>query len=214
MRMISVCAALVLSLALLQAANLRGAQAAVHPGTNTDAPLDIQVLIRTNGVDGKPDPNGAVIGVDDVTWYDRTGNSDYLQNVLPVEWVCAWPAESLKAGAIAVKMYGWYHTMNPKYPANGADVDNSTNSQVYIPGSADNASCTSAIRAVDGVGFRKFFVNDLGQRFGYVFETLYCSGSYRDDRNDPPCPPFSQGTALSQNGSHFFADPRSRSSTT
>ena len=32
---------------------------------------------------------------------------DYVKGVLPSEWGANWPEESLKAGAIAVKMYGW-----------------------------------------------------------------------------------------------------------
>jgi hypothetical protein len=36
----------------------------------------------------------------------------YAENVLPNEWITSWPAESLEAGAIAVKEYGWYWVNN------------------------------------------------------------------------------------------------------
>jgi hypothetical protein len=32
---------------------------------------------------------------------------DYVKGVLPSEWYSSWGEESLKAGAVAAKMYGW-----------------------------------------------------------------------------------------------------------
>jgi hypothetical protein len=57
---------------------------------------------------------------------------DYLKHVLPVEWNKEAPPESLKAGALAVKMYAWHSVaVNPKAAYIDADIDDTTNNQVY-----------------------------------------------------------------------------------
>lgn len=57
---------------------------------------------------------------------------NYLKNVLPNEWIASWPGESLRAGALAVRTYGWHYTMYPVY--GDADLDDWM--QRYIPGTA------------------------------------------------------------------------------
>ena len=52
---------------------------------------------------------------------------EYVKGVLPNEWYPSWPEESLKAGAVAVKMYAW-----SMYEAKGYVWD-CTWSQVYDP---------------------------------------------------------------------------------
>ncbi|MBB2483459.1 DUF4829 domain-containing protein, partial [Bacillus sp. APMAM] len=44
----------------------------------------------------------------------------YIENVLPNEWYSTWPPESLRTGAIAVKMYGWYAAIYPRASSVGA----------------------------------------------------------------------------------------------
>ena len=42
---------------------------------------------------------------------------DYCRDVLPNEWYASWYSTaptSVRAGALVVKMYGWYHTYHPK----------------------------------------------------------------------------------------------------
>ena len=59
--------------------------------------------------------------------------NEYVKNVLPNEWYSSWPYESLRAGAMAVKMYAWQLTAaGGRY--DDADVFNSVCDQVYIPG--------------------------------------------------------------------------------
>jgi hypothetical protein len=59
--------------------------------------------------------------------------NEYVKNVLPNEWYLSWPYESLRAGAMAVKMYAWQLTAaGGRY--DDADVFNSVCDQVYIPG--------------------------------------------------------------------------------
>jgi hypothetical protein len=72
------------------------------------------------------------------------GFKEYVQNVLPNEWIKTWPQESLRAGAMAVKMYAWYYvSIGGKYE--DADVYDSTCDQVYVPGVA----YASTNRAID-----------------------------------------------------------------
>ncbi len=57
---------------------------------------------------------------------------DYVKHVLPNEWVPTWPWESIRAGAMAAKMYAWAIIADGgKWP--DADVYDSTCDQVYIP---------------------------------------------------------------------------------
>nr|WP_026073719.1 SpoIID/LytB domain-containing protein [Acetivibrio cellulolyticus] len=89
----------------------------------------------------------------------------YIKNVLPNEWTAlADPMESLKAGAMAVKMYGWYRCYNYKYYGMGFDVYDTTVDQVYKAGSEHERS-TEAINAVAGIGIRN--------ASGLIFETQY-----------------------------------------
>jgi len=71
---------------------------------------------------------------------------DYVKHVLPNEWGASWPAESLKAGALAARMYAWYQVARGgKWP--DADVYDSTCDQVY----RSNISYASTDAAVDAI---------------------------------------------------------------
>ncbi len=71
---------------------------------------------------------------------------DYVKGVLPNEWGATWPDDSLRAGAMAVKMYAWsYISLGGKWP--DADVWDSTCDQVYNP----NFESAKASAAVDYV---------------------------------------------------------------
>jgi hypothetical protein len=56
----------------------------------------------------------------------------YVKHVLPNEWIPGWPAESLRAGALATKMYAWYW-IDRGGKWDDADVYDSTCDQVYNP---------------------------------------------------------------------------------
>ena len=61
---------------------------------------------------------------------------DYVETVMPAEWGPTHPREALRAGAVAIKQYAWYHAMNWRgRSASGGcyDVVDSTNDQVYSP---------------------------------------------------------------------------------
>lgn len=95
----------------------------------------------------------------------------YVKNVLPNEWDSTWDDEALRAGAMAGKMYGWYHVYHPKWPQYNADVKDNAEDQKYVPNS-EVTSCTLAINYVGGIG--------LENSDGDVFEAQYLKGTYDD----------------------------------
>ena len=100
--------------------------AQVYTLNNSGFPSSIRVAIRDNNTWGEPDPRGAII-------YVKTINFDlYCRNVLPNEWYPTWRPTALEAGAIAVKMYAWYHHLHPVTIGGFTfDVDNTVNFQLY-----------------------------------------------------------------------------------
>ncbi len=113
----------------------------------------------------------------------------YVKNVLPNEWIVgSWSFEAVKAGAMAVKMYGWYYTKYPKWSRYNADVMDNTNDQVFRVGS-EHWRGTAAVNAVGGIGIRK--------RWG-IFVTHYYAGSYS--------PAGRHSGWMSQWGSKYLAD--------
>ncbi|RSN79036.1 MAG: hypothetical protein DSO07_12275 [Thermoproteota archaeon] len=56
----------------------------------------------------------------------------YVKRVLPNEWIISQsPLEALKAGAVAIKMYGWYYIINPKRYDARAHLYDDSRDQVY-----------------------------------------------------------------------------------
>lgn len=94
---------------------------------------------------------------------------DYCKNVLPNEWISSWNAESLKAGAQAVKFVAWYRVYNAKYPGKGYDVKDTTADQVYKP-NTEVTNTTNAINAVSGVGL----LNSSNELFYPAYAARYC----------------------------------------
>lgn len=78
----------------------------------------------------------------------------YVKRVLPNEWIAGWHAESLKAGAIAIRSYAAWHVY---HPASGSyDICDNTCCQKYGTtqyASTDNAAdATAGVYLVDGAG--------------------------------------------------------------
>ncbi len=96
----------------------------------------------------------------------------YVENVMYWEFIQSWPAETLKAGAVAVKEYGWYYTMHYRGgSATGGcwDVQDNTYDQMYRPeGITPWPSEVNAVHATWGVTVT---------RNGNQFLTGYWSGS-------------------------------------
>lgn len=120
---------------------------------------------------------------------------EYVKHVLPHEWIPTWAPASLRAGAMAVKEYGWYWVYNGgKQVALGADVKDNTEDQVYDP----NVSYASTDAAVEATWAYALLRN------GTLFQAQYCAGSYGPDPSGD-CP--WGGTAyMTQWGSAYYAD--------
>lgn len=102
------------------------AAAQVQSVDNTAEPNTIRVAIRSDNPSGEPDPRGKIIYVQPIPF------KDYVRDCLPNEWIPGWSPEALKAGALAVKMFAWYHHLNPiTMDGFTYDVDNTTNFQVF-----------------------------------------------------------------------------------
>ena len=130
---------------------------------------------------------------------DRVGFKTYVKDVLPNEWVSSWPAESLKAGAMAVKSFGWYwalHSTRKTSHGGCFDVYDNTSSQVYRPGSAVS-STSSAVDATWGTRMT---------RNGHILQAHYCSTT-------TACGAWVDGNWLSQYGSRDMANARKSYST-
>jgi hypothetical protein len=85
-----------------------------------EPPPTIRVWRR--GLDGS---TSSCAGRVDVLPFER-----YVRGVLPHEWIRSWNAESLKAGAVAIRTYAAYWVgAGGKYEC--ADLDDTTASQVY-----------------------------------------------------------------------------------
>ena len=123
----------------------------------------------------------------------KTQNIDlysYVKNVLPNEWISSWPSESLKTGAMACKMYGWYHHYHPKWSSLNADVKDTTSDQVFKPNTETDAT-TRAINAVGNVG--------IENSNGKIFETQYHAGTSGSAGN-------ANSGKISQYGSKYLAE--------
>ncbi len=122
----------------------------------------------------------------------RVDFKTYVENVLPNEWISSWPAESLKAGAMAVKSYGWYWALHSTRKTSGGacfDVYDNTSSQVYRPGSA-TAATNAAANATWGTRMT---------RGGDILQAQYCSTS-------TACGGWTTGNWMSQYGSRDLAN--------
>jgi len=97
---------------------------------------------------------------------------DYVGVVMAAEWGPSSPAEALKAGAVAVKEYAWYHAIVWRGgSASGScyDVVDSSADQIYSPETrTPSASQSSAVDATWGISVRKS---------GQLFVTHYQGGA-------------------------------------
>jgi hypothetical protein len=131
-------------------------------------PTSITVLIRPDN-----NPSASPTGTSTVNFLT------YMQDVLPNEWEGDWPLTSLEAGAVSVRSYAWYCVNNPKYPDQNAALDNTTNSQVYIPNSSME-STNSAISATSGQVLIRY---TSGVTAGEQMPAFYKAGSYGPGRD-------------------------------
>jgi len=162
--------------------------------TNTYPPQSIRVYENAPGQDG-------LVHLVDFNFYAK--------HVLPREWDASWNAESLRAGAVVVKSYAWWHAMAPGHKhttPSGAcyDVDarcelspDTCNHQKFNPFLSD----ASTDAAVD------YTWNNYMVQGSSVVQAFYKSGDSSDGcgqwygRPPPPIP----GNDMSQYGSQACA---------
>ncbi|HEX9797641.1 MAG TPA: carboxypeptidase regulatory-like domain-containing protein, partial [Anaerolineales bacterium] len=120
----------------LQSSAVAGAQEVAEPlHDQTSEPLPATIRVR---VTGDPYCNTSLPYTVEVVDF-----KEYAKHVLPNEWIYTWGTQSLRAGAMAVKMYAWsYIAAGGKWP--DADVYDSTCDQVYIP-EVEYASTNEAV---------------------------------------------------------------------
>jgi stage II sporulation protein D len=77
---------------------------------------------------------------------DAVALEDYLKGVVPAEMPSSWPAEALKAQAVAARSYA----LAERTPAKPYDLYADTRSQVYLGVATERPSTTAAIDATAG----------------------------------------------------------------
>ncbi|EJY55235.1 hypothetical protein URH17368_1975 [Alicyclobacillus hesperidum URH17-3-68] len=135
---------------------------------NTSMPSVMRVAIRENNASGEPDPRGRIIYVQAVPFVT------YCEDVLPNEWFPSWRPEALKAGAMAVKMFAWYHHLHPvTIDGFTFDVDNTTNFQ-HFQDLSSQPTTNAAFAAIQNVAYTR--------PNGEIIELNYSAG-YQNDPN-------------------------------
>ncbi|HUP48136.1 MAG TPA: SpoIID/LytB domain-containing protein [Thermoanaerobaculia bacterium] len=94
----------------------------------------------------------------------------YVKRGLNDEWIASWPQESLRAGAVAYRSYGAWHTVFPRNPPN-YDICSTTCCQVNDPDtSLSTNAAVDATRGVllvrDGLPFRSEYSAELNNLLG------------------------------------------------
>lgn len=154
---------------------------------NSPYPSQIRVAIREARPNGDPDPRGRIIYVKVVPF------DDYVTNSLPNEWVPSWQQEALQAGAMAVKMFAWYHVLNPTTLDGWEfDLDNTTNFQTYREGNRFRET-DEAHQRVRNLAF--------AEPDGTIVELNYRAG-YEQDPNWQ----YRNAQMMAQWGSQYWAD--------
>lgn len=150
--------------------------------SQTTPPATIRVLVG-GGTTSKPTYTITTVPFD-----------QYVENVLPMEWVASWDGDALKAGAVAVKSYAWYwvthyggYVGRTHSASTCFDVTDDTNFQVYRAGSATTRT-TQAVQATWRVAAR---------RGGQVLQASY--RAYLNSTGEA-CGAYANGTTLSQYG--------------
>lgn len=161
--------------------------APVHTIDNTSVPPAIKVAIRGLNPSGEPDPRGKIL------WVQTVPFDQYCEDVLPNEWIPSWQLESLKAGAMAVKMFAWYHHLHPvTIDGFTFDVDNTVNFQTFRYMSRQPET-NEAVRAIQAFAYVK--------PNGEIIELNYRAGN-RDDPNWQ----YRNAQKMAQWGSEYWAD--------
>ncbi len=96
---------------------------------------------------------------------------DYVRTVLASEFPSSWPVATLRAGAVAVRSYAWWHVLHP-YSSRCALTD-STRHQKYDPNDRWNPPTAKTNAAVDATWGTRL----VDRSTGTIAYAQYCSGS-------------------------------------
>ncbi|MDR0447599.1 MAG: SpoIID/LytB domain-containing protein, partial [Treponema sp.] len=112
--------------------------------------------ILAGAVNGAPGTNrtyrGAIEfrpGPEGITVVNIVTTGDYLYGVIPAEMPSGWPAEALRAQAIAARSYAIAY--RGKFAARGFDIFGTPHSQAYHGVGAEQRSTTAAVDATRGM---------------------------------------------------------------
>ena len=107
---------------------------------------------------------------------DTVDFKTYVKVAMAHEWPSSWPTEALRAGAVAVKQYGWYYAMHYRGGTSASgdcfDVVDNSNDQVYSPESYQPTA--SQVAAVDDTWSRYVTKNGILFLTGYRPGTKVC----------------------------------------
>jgi stage II sporulation protein D len=111
----------------------------------------LQLTSRTSSYDTYRGRLRIILKPTSVNVVNRLGLDDYLRGVVPCEMPASWPAEALRAQAIAARSYA----VRRLHPDTGTfDVYDDTRSQVYRGVEAERAATNAAIDAAPGAILR------------------------------------------------------------
>jgi peptidoglycan hydrolase-like amidase len=154
---------------------------------NSPQPSTVRVAIRSSNPSGEADPRGRIM------WVQTVPFEQYVEDVLPNEWIPSWNTESLKAGAMAIKMFAWYHHLHPvTIDGFTFDVDNTVNFQAfrYYSRQTETNAAIQSIRPY-------VYVKPNGE----IIELNYRAGM----QNDPNWQ-YRNAEKMAQWGSQFWAE--------
>ena len=97
-------------------------------------------------------------------------SEQYIQGVVPAEVRSDWPAESLKAQAVAARTFAWWTVLNERRnPENYYDLNDTIEYQAYLGASNQTEATDSAVMATanqvikyDGKVIKAYFSADSG----------------------------------------------------
>ncbi|WP_047150441.1 SpoIID/LytB domain-containing protein [Aneurinibacillus tyrosinisolvens] len=157
----------------------------------TPLPGSLRIAVRESRPGGEPNPRGRILYVMDYPF------ETYIRNVLPNEWLPSWEPEALKAGALAIKMFAWYHALNPVTIDNQTfAVDNTVNFQVFREGT-DLPRTNAAFDETINLAYVEpdNTIIELNYRAGYP---------------NSPNPQYRNAQKMAQHGSQYLAETQNR----
>lgn len=103
---------------------------------------------------------------------EAIGLEEYLRGVVPREMPASWPAEALKAQAVAARSYAAAALGKPRHGSRGAHLCDRTCCQVWTPATDPRADLAVAAT----VGLVLWYPARRGQRVAKAYYSARCGG--------------------------------------